>query len=92
VHLLRVDPIDPEAAYAKLSAFRGGPDKRFPCGFSGSGCIDHVALACEEWDEVISRLKRNNVPYTENHITRMNMRQLFITDPNGVTLELNFQA
>lgn len=91
VHLLRVDPIDPEGAYAKLSAFRGGPDKRFPYGFSGSGSIDHVALACEDWDEVISRLKRNNVPYWENHIARMNMRQLFITDPNGVTLELNFQ-
>jgi catechol 2,3-dioxygenase-like lactoylglutathione lyase family enzyme len=91
VHLLRVDPSDPEAAYAKLSAFRGGLDKRFPHGFSGSGSIDHIALACEGWDEVLSRLRRHEVPYKENHIARMNMRQLFISDPNGVTLELNFQ-
>jgi catechol 2,3-dioxygenase-like lactoylglutathione lyase family enzyme len=91
VHLLRVDPIDSEGAYAKMSAFRGGPDKRFPYGFSGSGSIDHVALACENWDEVIARLKQHDVPYRENHVPRMNMRQLFISDPNGITLELNFQ-
>jgi catechol 2,3-dioxygenase-like lactoylglutathione lyase family enzyme len=90
VHLTPVDPVDPEASYAKISAYRGGPDKRFPYGFSGSGSIDHVALFCEGWDEIVARLKEHGVAYVENHIPQVKTHQLFIHDPNGITLELNF--
>jgi catechol 2,3-dioxygenase-like lactoylglutathione lyase family enzyme len=90
IHLTRVDPSDPEKDYARISQYRGGPDKRFPYGFAGSGSIDHVALSCEGWDEVIERLKQFDVPYKENHIPNMNFRQIFVCDPNGITLELNF--
>jgi hypothetical protein len=91
VHLLSVDPVDPEGDYARRTAFRGGPDRRFPLRFSGSGSIDHIALACDNWDDMISRLKEHEVSFCENHIPAMNVHQLFITDPNGVMLELNFQ-
>lgn len=94
IHLTRVNPEDPETDYARISSYRGGPDKRYPYGFSGSGSIDHVALSCEGWDEVIERLKKLDVPYKENHpaIPNMKFRQIFVCDPNGITLELNFMG
>jgi catechol 2,3-dioxygenase-like lactoylglutathione lyase family enzyme len=90
VHLTSIDPVDPEKDYIARSQYRGGPDKRFPFGFLGSGSIDHVALSCEGWDEILERIKKHNIPYRENHIARMNFRQIFVHDPNGITLELNF--
>ena len=91
VHLIPVDPEDPKGSYAKMVRFRGEPSEKSPVGFSGSGSIDHVAFSCDGWDEMLARLRAQNVSYTENHLPRFNLHQLFICDPNGVTLELNFQ-
>jgi catechol 2,3-dioxygenase-like lactoylglutathione lyase family enzyme len=91
VHLIPVDPEDPERSYSRVISFRGAPNEQSPLSFTGSGSIDHVAFACEGWEEIIARLRTQNVSYKENHLPQINMRQLFITDPNGVTLELNFQ-
>jgi len=91
VHLTPVDAKDPEASYAKMSQYRGGPDAMDPPAFRGSGAVDHVAFQCEGYDEVIKRVSTNNIPYVANDIPRMNLRQLFIKDPNGITLELNFR-
>jgi catechol 2,3-dioxygenase-like lactoylglutathione lyase family enzyme len=92
VHLIPVDPADPHGSYSKVVSFRGKPNEASPVSFSGSGSIDHVAFACEGWEEIVARLQAQGVPYHENHLTRFNLRQLFIIDPNGVTLELNFQS
>jgi catechol 2,3-dioxygenase-like lactoylglutathione lyase family enzyme len=91
VHLMSVDPADPEKDYAARRAGKTNTEKRPPPAFAGSGSIDHIALACEDWDDMVARLRRHDVPYRENQ-PRVNMRQLFIVDPNGVTLELNFQS
>jgi catechol 2,3-dioxygenase-like lactoylglutathione lyase family enzyme len=91
VHLIPVDPENPEESYSKVVRFRGAPSDKSPVSFTGSGSIDHVAFTCDGWDETLGRLRAQNVPYTENHLARFNLHQLFITDPNGVTLELNFQ-
>jgi catechol 2,3-dioxygenase-like lactoylglutathione lyase family enzyme len=91
VHLIPVDPADPEASYSKMIQFRGAPGEESPVSFKGSGSIDHVAFACEGWDEMVARLRAENVSFKESHLPRFNLHQLFIVDPNGVTLELNFQ-
>jgi catechol 2,3-dioxygenase-like lactoylglutathione lyase family enzyme len=91
VHLTPVDPADPENSYAKISQYRGGPDLMDPPAFRGSGAIDHVAFECEGYGEVLSRLRSAHIPYAETHFAQVNMRQIFIKDPNGVTLELNFR-
>jgi catechol 2,3-dioxygenase-like lactoylglutathione lyase family enzyme len=92
VHLIPVDPKDPEGSYSHVIRFRGAPGENSPVSFKGSGSIDHVAFACEGWEEMLARLRAQNVSYTENHMTRFNLHQLFVVDPNGVTLELNFQS
>ena len=92
VHLLGVDAADPEGSYAKMSQFRGGADTMDPPSFRGSGAIDHIAFQCENYDEVLARLKSRKIPCAENDLSRFGLRQIFVKDPNGITLELNFQV
>jgi catechol 2,3-dioxygenase-like lactoylglutathione lyase family enzyme len=88
IHLTPVDPADPEKSYAKISRYRGGePD----AAFEGSGAIDHVAFECEEYDAIKSRLQSMKLDFVENAFPSANLRQIFVKDPNGVTLELNFR-
>ena len=88
VHLTPVDPEDAHASYARIAQYRGVDAD---AAFQGSGAIDHVAFECEGFDEILSRLKAKDVAYVENNFPQFNLRQLFVKDPNGVTLELNFR-
>lgn len=58
---------------------------------SGTGPIDHVALQCRGFDGIVARCEAMNVPYRVNQLGDA-FRQVFITDPNGVVLELNFRT
>ena len=60
-----------------------GPD-------TGTGWIDHVALACEGFEAMKQRCAELGLPYRVNDRKFGNLRQVFVTDPNNVTLELNF--
>jgi catechol 2,3-dioxygenase-like lactoylglutathione lyase family enzyme len=92
LHLIPVDPADPTGSYSRVISFRGAPSEASPVSFTGSGSIDHVAFACDGWAAMMERLRTHDVSYTENHLPRFGLHQLFIVDPNGVTLELNFQS
>jgi len=92
VHLIPVDPKDPEKSYAERSQFRRGVDITEPPAFHGSGAIDHIAFECEDYDEILGRLKSARRAYAENFVAQINLRQIFVKDPNGVTLELNFRS
>jgi catechol 2,3-dioxygenase-like lactoylglutathione lyase family enzyme len=58
----------------------------------GSGAIHHVALECLGYDELLDRLKAANHTVTTSNIPSIDLRQIFVKDPNGVTLELNFRG
>jgi catechol 2,3-dioxygenase-like lactoylglutathione lyase family enzyme len=89
VHLTPVDPADPAASYAKISRYRGeDPD----AAFQGSGAIDHIAFECDDYDAIKTRLGALGVAFVENAFPALNFRQIFVKDPNGVTLELNFRG
>ncbi len=57
----------------------------------GSGAVHHVALACAGFAATRDRLKSLEVEFTEADYPRFNLRQLFVTEPNGILLELNFR-
>lgn len=63
---------------------RHGPAR--PGGATGS--IDHVALDCDDFDGMVARCAALGVPCREG-IAGASFRQLFVTDPNDVVLELN---
>ena len=57
---------------------------------TGTGWIDHVALACEGFEETKQRCEAMGLAYRVNDRQFGNLRQVFVRDPNNVTLELNF--
>ena len=57
---------------------------------SATGAIDHVALACEDFAGTVARCEALGVEHRVNDRKYGDLRQIFVTDPNKVMLELNF--
>jgi hypothetical protein len=58
----------------------------------GSGVIDHVAFRATGLAEMIDHLQRLGVAFKERQVDAQGLYQLFLFDPNGVKVELNFAA
>jgi catechol 2,3-dioxygenase-like lactoylglutathione lyase family enzyme len=58
----------------------------------GTGAVHHVALDCRGHDAMIETLKAHGLPYRLNHVGVIDLKQIFVSDPNGVLLELNYRA
>ena len=59
---------------------------------SGTGRIDHIAFKATNITEFIERLEQGSLKYHKQSIPEFNLTQLFIKDPDGATIELNFFA
>jgi catechol 2,3-dioxygenase-like lactoylglutathione lyase family enzyme len=62
-----------------------GPDA------TSTGHLNHIALDCEDLDGMKTLLSEKGIPYKSFHLSDVNQMQLFIHDPAGVRLELNFK-
>jgi len=56
-----------------------------------SSALDHFALRMDGYDEVVGRLRRHDIDFTAQAAAGGRSRQLFLKDPNGVNIELNFR-
>jgi catechol 2,3-dioxygenase-like lactoylglutathione lyase family enzyme len=61
-----------------------------PAGHTGA--VHHVALECTDYDAMIGRLTALGVEHSTNHVPAIGLGQIFVRDPNGVLLELNFPS
>lgn len=52
--------------------------------------LDHIALACTDFEGFEAVLKEHNIPYTVDQIPGLGHRQIFFSDPAGNGVELNF--
>ncbi|MDE2365914.1 MAG: diguanylate cyclase [Betaproteobacteria bacterium] len=52
--------------------------------------FDHVAFTCTGRPEMEARLKQHNVPFRIGQVPALGISQLFIKDPAGNGIELNF--
>jgi len=59
---------------------------------SGTGPLDHISLRCTGLAEMKRRLARLAIEYSERTVPTTGQHQLFVADPNGLTLELTFAA
>jgi catechol 2,3-dioxygenase-like lactoylglutathione lyase family enzyme len=57
---------------------------------SGSGVIDHIAFRAAGLREMMAHLKRQRVDFKERQVSDQGLYQLFLFDPNGIKIELNF--
>lgn len=56
----------------------------------GSGAVDHIAFRCTGLREMLEHLKREQVEFQQRQVSDQGLYQLFMLDPNGVKIELNF--
>lgn len=83
VHLIGVDPIDPQGLIDAMG------DKDL-ASLYGSGAVDHVAFFAVNLVEMRKSLTRMGVRYRELTVPMLNVHQMFLEDPSGVVVELNF--
>lgn len=58
----------------------------------GSGVVDHVAFRSTGLGETMAHLRAKGVAFTRRRVDDQGLFQLFLLDPNGVKVELNFAA
>ena len=56
----------------------------------GSGAIDHVAINCADIRGTIDQIKKDSVPFEVRKVPARPLQQVFVHDPDGVMIELNF--
>jgi len=57
-----------------------------------SGAVHHVALSCKGYDDVQQRLDTLGLEYRKGGAPDFGLRQIFVAEPGGVLLELNFRG
>ncbi len=82
VHVIGIDPTD-SAGLQDYLGDRGATQE-------GGGMIDHVAFAATDIDAVRARITGAGLEFRERQVPAMQLRQIFVSDPSGITIELNF--
>ncbi len=85
VHIIGIDRNDPEG----LKQYLGDRDET---ALQGTGTIDHVAFFATGLKETLDKLKANGIEGRERTVPLLGLHQVFIDDPNGIVVELNFPA
>ena len=85
VHIIGVDGNDPEG----LKHYLGDRDAAGP---RGTGCVDHLAFFATGLAALRARLAAMGIAARERTVPLLGLHQLFVDDPNGVVVELNFPA
>jgi catechol 2,3-dioxygenase-like lactoylglutathione lyase family enzyme len=57
---------------------------------AGSGAIDHLAFRATGLREMMAHLKSLDVDFKQRQVDDQGLYQLFMFDPNGVKIELNY--
>jgi len=56
----------------------------------GSGAVDHIAFRATGLRAMLEHLQREGVDFKQRQVDDQGLYQLFMLDPNGVKIELNF--
>jgi catechol 2,3-dioxygenase-like lactoylglutathione lyase family enzyme len=64
--------------------------KKHPKGTTGSGSVDHIAFLAKDPNEVRSRIQKHKVEMHFRSFPDAKLFQIFLKDPDDVTIELNF--
>jgi catechol 2,3-dioxygenase-like lactoylglutathione lyase family enzyme len=58
----------------------------------GTGALDHIAFRATDLRGMLQHLKKEKVAFTQRRANGQALFQLFFYDPNGIKIELNFDA
>jgi catechol 2,3-dioxygenase-like lactoylglutathione lyase family enzyme len=65
-------------------------DRAPPAPSGGSGRLHHVAMRCTGFAAMTARLSAADIAFRSSEVPQAGLRQLFVEEPNGILLELNF--
>ena len=85
VHLIGIDKDAPRGLVDYLG------DKA-PESLTGGGAMDHLAFMATDLRGMRAALERATLAYRERTVPDLGLHQVFVEDPSGVTIELNFPA
>lgn len=57
----------------------------------GSGALDHIAFRAQDLGSFLQRLQEHHIEYRRASIPEIGLEQVFVKDPNGIMIELNFR-
>jgi catechol 2,3-dioxygenase-like lactoylglutathione lyase family enzyme len=78
VHIGDADGVYPTDGHVPFVPARGG------------GSVHHIAFNCDDYHGIRQRLTRYGIEASENYMAQIGLRQVFVHDPNGIFVELNF--
>lgn len=84
VHLIGVDA----ASSAGLAEYLG--DRKEAA--SGTGTVDHIAFLATGVQAMWKTLRAEGIDWRDRTVPSLGLHQVFIEDPSGVTVELNYPA
>ncbi len=80
VHLIGADPSGALADYLGEG------------GTGDGGQVDHIAFLAADWAAMRDRCEGLGLDYVQRTVPTLGLHQVFLRDPSGVTVELNFPA
>lgn len=85
VHIIGIDPDAPQGLVEYLG------DKS-EASLHGSAAIDHLAFLATDLPDMRRRLQQARLAFRERTVPSIGLHQVFVEDPSGVTIELNYPA
>lgn len=85
VHIIGMDANDPEG----LKKYLGDRDA---ASLKGTGAVDHIAFFATGLSAMLAHLAVLGVPFRARETPSIALYQLFLDDPCGVVIELNYPA
>lgn len=85
VHIIDIDRNDP----AGLVRYLGEKDAS---SLHGSAAVDHLAFLATDLKTMRRTLSGEGIAFRERTVPDLGLHQVFLEDPSGVTIELNFPA
>jgi catechol 2,3-dioxygenase-like lactoylglutathione lyase family enzyme len=83
VHIIGMDKNDPEG----LKKYLGD---REVSSMHGSGAVDHIAFFATGLETMLKHLRAVGVAFRERTVPSIGLHQLFLDDPTGIVIELNY--
>jgi catechol 2,3-dioxygenase-like lactoylglutathione lyase family enzyme len=59
---------------------------------TGTGALDHIAFRATGLRGMLEHLKREKIAFTQRRANGQALFQMFLYDPNGIKVELNYAA
>lgn len=85
VHIIGTD----RAEQGGLDGYLGERDET---KLRGTGTIDHVAFFAEGLATMVEHLRTSGVEFRQRTVPSIGLHQVFLDDPNGCVIELNYPA